>query len=257
MSEQHIPSPTPLPPSATEIAGNLRQLADQLDGLINTFTSAQTLRDAPSRAFREAAALTNVMEHPAMLAVAAWLDEETARGNEDTRRIGRLLTKVINCAKAISDSDQAATRPSLLVLPPRDTQNELNNLAAFATTVGQLLRRQAEQLSQCMPAPAAPAGPSARTHDKRQDGEALPVPMLSEDYIAALSGKTQRKLLRAVNGKGNVLIENVLLAVYGSKDKAKLDALMRAKDRVNRQLTMDGQGHEVRREGETLVLSAL
>jgi hypothetical protein len=80
---------------------------------------------------------------------------------------------------------------------------------------------------------------------------------VDDDYIAALSGNTQRKLLRAVNGKGTVPIADVLRAVYGSTDPARLDGLLRAKDRVNIRLAEDNKRYELRRKGETLILSPL
>jgi hypothetical protein len=80
-------------------------------------------------------------------------------------------------------------------------------------------------------------------------------PTLSDDFVASLSGQTQRKLLRAVNGKGRVQIADVLTGVYGSRDTRKLEALLKAKDRVNRTLAEKNAGCELRREGETLILS--
>jgi hypothetical protein len=82
-------------------------------------------------------------------------------------------------------------------------------------------------------------------------------PALSEDYLATLSGNVQRKLLRAVNGKGKVQITDVLKAVYGTTSTTKLEALLRAKDRANRKLAEDRVRCELRRAGEMLILSHL
>jgi hypothetical protein len=78
---------------------------------------------------------------------------------------------------------------------------------------------------------------------------------LPDIFVASLHGNIQRKLLRALNGKGNVLIDEVLHAVYGSKDESKLEALLKAVQRANARLTEKNLNCEIRREGETLLLS--
>jgi hypothetical protein len=81
--------------------------------------------------------------------------------------------------------------------------------------------------------------------------------LLAETFVASISGPRQRMLLRALNGKGNVPIADVLHSVYGSKDDSNLEALLKAKDRVNALLATENAGCELRREGETLILSLL
>jgi hypothetical protein len=78
---------------------------------------------------------------------------------------------------------------------------------------------------------------------------------LSDEAVYAFSGNTQRRLLRAVNGKGHVPIAEVLRAVYGSTDNSNQEALLKAKDRLNGKLAEKGMGCELKREGETLILS--
>lgn len=80
---------------------------------------------------------------------------------------------------------------------------------------------------------------------------------LEDDYVASISGAVQRKLLRAVNGKGNVAISAVLKAVYGTKDEDKLPALLKAKDRVNAKLATDKKGYVLQQKGKTFLLSPL
>jgi hypothetical protein len=159
-------------PSSADLAGDLCQLADLVDSLINTITSAQALHEPTSRGLRAAAALARVLEHPAMDNVTAWLAEETARGNDSTPRIAALLECSIEHAHAIVERDNANARPSLLVLTSSDVQREVNQLAAFATPLIQILRRQAQQLAQPVSrastsgAPAAAdAGPGAQTSE--------------------------------------------------------------------------------------------
>src|SRR5262249_2238459 len=49
---------------------------------------------------------------------------------------------------------------------------------------------------------------------------------LSEAYILQLGGKVQRKILHAVNGKGNVPTKQVLKEVYGPNKNSMLNALL-------------------------------
>jgi hypothetical protein len=72
--------------------------------------------------------------------------------------------------------------------------------------------------------------------------------------VDSVSGATQRKLLRAINGRGNVAINEVLSAVYGSEDAKKLETLLKSKDRLNCTLSMKNAKCEVRKEGNTLTL---
>jgi hypothetical protein len=80
---------------------------------------------------------------------------------------------------------------------------------------------------------------------------------LDETYIDSCSGQVQRKLLKALNGKGRVPIRDVLNAVYGASTNDRLPALLKAKDRVNRKLTNENKGCEVRQQGETLILATV
>jgi hypothetical protein len=104
---------------------------------------------------------------------------------------------------------------------------------------------------------AAPTYARAPELDPAGQSEKVPLAALSEQYIASISGPVQRKLLRAVNGKGNVRIVEVLRAVYGSTDQNKEEALLKAHERVNRKLAEDGKDFELCRQGETLILSPL
>jgi hypothetical protein len=247
----HTASAPPVHPSSAEIAGTLRPFADLLDGLMNTFTSAQAVPNPQSRAMREAAALSNLEGHPTTMAVNVWLDQAMDRGDENAQRIAKLLERFLEHAHEVMEHDKNAAKRLLILLPRQHTHAQVSNLVAVGTVTGQALRALAEHQEST----AAAVSSTARvtlTQERHPH-----VPALSDDYVAATSGKRQRLLLRAVNGKGRVLIEDVLAAVYGSKDKRNLDALMKVKERVNRRLTQDDQGHEVRREGETLVLSTL
>jgi hypothetical protein len=132
-------------PSSAETAANLRHFADQLDALLNIFMSSQAVQEPGSRGVREAAALTNLLGHPATEAAAAWLDRETALGNEPARRIAALFELVVKHAHEVLESDNTAAKPSLILLPPRNTQSEVSQLVAFATVVVQLLRSLAEE----------------------------------------------------------------------------------------------------------------
>jgi hypothetical protein len=80
---------------------------------------------------------------------------------------------------------------------------------------------------------------------------------LSSDYINAISGAKQRKLVLALNGKGTVSLDKVLTALYGSNDRKKLETLLRVKDRMNKRLTADAIGCEIRKRGETLYLASI
>jgi hypothetical protein len=82
-------------------------------------------------------------------------------------------------------------------------------------------------------------------------------PHIPETLVDSLSGRTQRKLLRALNGKGNVRISQVLITVYGTDDAKNMEALLKAKVRLNQTLTELGAGYEVKKQGETLMLSRL
>jgi hypothetical protein len=128
-------------------SSELRQLADLLDGLMNTFASGQTVQDVKARALMRQGALTNVLDHPATRAVAAWMDAETARGDNTVARCAHLLESVVNHAKDITAADNAAAK-TRLVLPATDTQGDLAKLLAFATTVIRTLRLLAEQQGQ-------------------------------------------------------------------------------------------------------------
>ncbi len=119
--------------------------------------------------------------------------------------------------------------------------------------------QQSPEVQTSAPGPAA-SGPTHRLNEQAAKPPAsdLELPLtLSEDFVASLSGQTQRKLLRAVNGRGRVQIADVLSVVYGSRDTRKIEALLKAKDRVNRTLAEKNAGCELRREGETLILSRL
>jgi hypothetical protein len=91
--------------------------------------------------------------------------------------------------------------------------------------------------------------PTAASHSTEQPFA------LGDDVVVAISGKTQRALLRAVDGKGRVRITDVLRAVYSCKSERNLEALLKAKDRLNAKLAEMNLGCELRREGETLLLS--
>jgi hypothetical protein len=80
---------------------------------------------------------------------------------------------------------------------------------------------------------------------------------LQADYVASVSGKTQRSLLQAVNGKGNVPILQVLREVYRDSDGKNLEALLKAKDRLNQKLAADHKNCELCRRGDTFVLAPL
>lgn len=79
--------------------------------------------------------------------------------------------------------------------------------------------------------------------------------VLSDAFVDSLSGRVQRKLLRAINGKGNVPTREVLSAVYANSDAKMTVALLKAKDRLNRILAQKAPTFEICCEGETLVLA--
>ena len=81
----------------------------------------------------------------------------------------------------------------------------------------------------------------------------VPAPFcLDSVQVDSFSGKVQRLLLRAVNGKGHIPISEVLSAVYGTVNRDRLPGLLKAKDRLNATLT--DMHCELRQEGETFVL---
>ena len=99
------------------------------------------------------------------------------------------------------------------------------------------------------------AGRKAPAEGEPSDEFDIGAALLGEDFIASVSGRTQRAVLRAVNGQGSMPIVDVLISVYGSKDSKKLEALLKAKDRINQLLAAKNLNCELRRRGETMILS--
>jgi hypothetical protein len=104
-----------------------------------------------------------------MQAVTVWLDQETERGNEGTPGIANLLARAIHHAQEIVDSDNAAALAPSLVLPPRDTQREVDNLTAFAAPIIQTLRQQADQMGRRTAVGLTPASAQAGGGDPQQN----------------------------------------------------------------------------------------
>jgi hypothetical protein len=90
-----------------------------------------------------------------------------------------------------------------------------------------------------------------------KDVELPPPVTLDETFVDSLRGPKQRKLLKALNGKGRVRISAVLSGVYGTEDSKNEGALLRTTSRLNGWLTEQNAGCEVRKEGGTLILSLL
>jgi hypothetical protein len=69
--------------------------------------------------------------------------------------------------------------------------------------------------------------------------------------------RKQRKLLTALQNKGSVPIADVYQAVYGGKFKPRehQDKLDQLKKRTNRKLAQNGVRYEVKRQGESMILS--
>jgi hypothetical protein len=109
------------------------------------------------------------------------------------------------------------------------------------------------------PPPEAPkADPNCRDQGPLPHAtEPVLAATLDDVLVSSVSGYVQRRLLRALNGKGNVLISRVLYAVYGSEDKRNLEALLKAKDRLNANLAERRERCAVCQEGETLILAPL
>jgi hypothetical protein len=66
--------------------------------------------------------------------------------------------------------------------------------------------------------------------------------------------KLSRKFLVAIDGKGNVPIDTVLSAVYGSKSRNNLERLSKLKDRINNKLALENDNRAIVKRGETLSL---
>jgi hypothetical protein len=67
----------------------------------------------------------------------------------------------------------------------------------------------------------------------------------------------QRKLLTALDGNGKVSIDEVLLAVYESRSRNKLETLLKLKDRTNEALTKKLPSLEIKKAGETFCLTRI
>jgi len=93
--------------------------------------------------------------------------------------------------------------------------------------------------------PASPAPPAELS-------TALP-----EVVIDSFPGAVQRKLLKALNGKDRVPLDAVLTAVYGTKNRDRLDALLQAVLRANRKLAEAAYPCTISKEGETLRFARL
>lgn len=119
--------------------------------------------------------------------------------------------------------------------------------------------RQAGQAASVASAQTVVTPPPTNERNDRPPPEDDEVPpptnLLNEALVASISGKIQRQLLGVLNGKTNVLINDVLKAVYDTSDNRKREALLKAKDRLNKWLAENNTGVEVRQEGDTLVLS--
>jgi hypothetical protein len=102
--------------------------------------------------------------------------------------------------------------------------------------------------------PRGAAGQPAATRGRTASNDVV---ILDDVFIVSVSGAIQRSLLKAVNGKGHVLITDVLKAVYAGKGKDKLAALVKAKNRLNAFLAAKDKSCELKRSGETLILSPL
>jgi hypothetical protein len=80
---------------------------------------------------------------------------------------------------------------------------------------------------------------------------------LPETFVDSLSGPVQRKLLKALNGQGHVPISKLQMDIYGIVDEKSLEALLKAKNRLNRVLKEMNAGCVVQKHGETLILTSL
>jgi hypothetical protein len=94
----------------------------------------------------------------------------------------------------------------------------------------------------------------ARAVEKAAVGEGAPPPDGPPAWVATPSGPKMRPLLQALWNKGNVPIETVLQAVYGTKSPKTEEALRKLVIRTNQKLTQDGRQLEIARQGETLIL---
>jgi len=156
----------------------------------------------------------------------------------DEHRTDQLVTLVAE--------EWPAIHRSWVSIPPPDWRDLQVRLLVEASVTAEARRRA--------PTPPQISGPR-RTRSPAPPPTQAAFFTLAEDFVSSLHGSKQRCLLRAVNGKGNVPIAEVLRALYGSNDK--MEALLKAKDRLNAILAAKTKGCEVRQEGETLILSRL
>jgi hypothetical protein len=84
-----------------------------------------------------------------------------------------------------------------------------------------------------------------------------PIVTLPETFIDSLSGRVMRPLLKALNGKVRVLIDDILQLLYRSKSRTNLDALLQVVLRLNKLLAESDRRCQVSKEGETLRLAPL
>lgn len=97
---------------------------------------------------------------------------------------------------------------------------------------------------------------SNATTDGQRTQPVLSAGIFSDELIASLPSK-QRALINALHGKGRVKIDNVSHAVYRRQGARSVDTLLKLKDRTNARLAKEGLCCEIKKEGDTLLMSAI
>jgi hypothetical protein len=163
---------------------------------------------------------------------------------------------------AVCRINDACGHVMLGVVPSSETVSHVRaapglNLAKLLTAMRQqvsrvavsVLSRSTEQLVQDRTQAAATSGQEP-TH--AQLSMSLPAV-----FVDSLSGRVQRAILSALNGKGRVRIADAMQAAYGPNCGDKSEAFDKAIDRLNARLAASEYRCQICREGKTITLTAL